>query len=183
MRFARIQIDDIYELPDGRLLLTDYKVPTEKALYNLVRSDPVVYSGQVTLGKMLAREAGIKIDLMSIAVYDHTNFKIEPIEVDANETFEKEIEQVGNYYYDLMLKGEIPPPPIPKYAIHCPMELPDEIRQTIHELQVVKSLASEAELAATRLSEQLEPTLLKLEQSQTHNFKLSVRYESNRQKC
>ncbi|WP_194591776.1 hypothetical protein, partial [Vibrio anguillarum] len=51
-KWVRVQVDNIWQA-GSELILTDYKFPTSSGLNTLLNTEPVMYSSQVTIGKMV----------------------------------------------------------------------------------------------------------------------------------
>ncbi|WP_119564627.1 hypothetical protein [Vibrio cholerae] len=152
--WARVQVDDVW-FCDGKLILTDYKVPSVQSFNAMMYSEPLTYSCQTTLGKMIAKSIGIEIDLMTVCPLDINKGRVNEIIVEEDQKLEEEIIETGLYYHDLICNGRMPPPNIPKYAVFSKENLPADLIELIHSEGILRQLAS----TIKTLQEQQAPLL------------------------
>jgi hypothetical protein len=171
--WARVQVDDVYEI-DGKLIVVDYKCPTEKGLVSLLNLEPVMYSAQVTIAKMIGKEIGIKIDELYVLPLDIKTMEVVPMPVEIDAEFELEIREVGEYYFDLFTNGRLPPPAFPKYSINDPSDLPRGLAANIHRESVLrlaaKAIENELMILANPVQKGLQQLRDGVDESQPFKF-------------
>ncbi|MBF4228131.1 hypothetical protein EAY83_24760, partial [Vibrio anguillarum] len=93
-KWVRVQVDNIWQA-GSELILTDYKFPTSSGLNTLLNTEPVMYSSQVTIGKMVAKKLGIEITQTMVSPFDINNTRFINMPVPFSQEFEDEIMDVG----------------------------------------------------------------------------------------
>ncbi|MFM2668596.1 hypothetical protein AAFX24_28035 [Vibrio mediterranei] len=165
-KFTRVQVDDVWEC-DGKLLIDDYKAPSESGLTTLLNSEPVTYTAQVTIAKMVANELGYDIHSTQIVPLNWSKYRLDIIDVPFDLAFEAEIIEVCQDRYDKLCAGELPSPSFPKHRLVSPDQMPQDIQKTILELNTWRNINS---LASAKIKEN---------DAKLHEFKLLLESQNN----
>lgn len=171
--WARVQVDSIWEC-DGKLFLYDYKFPSEDGLVTLKYQEPVMYSSQVTIGRMVARELGIQIDKTIVAPYSVKTDSFHDIEVDFNPDFEADIMHVGQTRYKLLKQGKYPAPPIPKHQLKSSSEIPTDMKRAMVEAALLRLLSKQVAVEASKQEAIYEDYLKVISTGQNDDIRIEI---------
>ncbi|MEZ9699631.1 hypothetical protein AB4455_19460 [Vibrio sp. 10N.261.46.E12] len=171
--WARVQVDAIWEC-DGQLFLYDYKFPSEDGLVSLKYQEPVMYSSQVTIGRMVARELGIEIDKTIVAPYSVQTDSFHDIDIEFNSDFEADIMHVGQTRYDLLKQGKYPAPPIPKHQIRSSSEIPSDMKRAMVEASLLRILSKQVAVEASKQEAIYEDYLKVLATGQNDDIRIEI---------
>lgn len=178
--FGRVQVDDILEVNGKHRILIDYKAPSKGGLQTLLNSEPLMYSSQVVLGKIIAERIGVNIDEVRVVPFDYDNFNFPTIEdtsllqIPNEPDFEKEIIEVGNMYFDKLVKGEWPSPSFPKYALESSNDIPKEKLQTMNEWVVYREIVAQAQAEVNARLPEIESLLETIKQTRQDDFRMEI---------
>lgn len=172
--WARVQIDDIWQVGDNELILTDYKFPTPDSLTSLVYQEPCMYSSQVTLGKMIAHELGIPITKTEVAPLNIVTCEFEDIDVPFDAEFEEEIMTVGSEAFQMLCSGRRPVYAMPKYQIVSSDDLPISVKKDIVKAATYRNTISALTTEISELDSRVAAFTDGLQAQYQHDFKIEV---------
>ncbi|WP_419629918.1 hypothetical protein [Thiolapillus sp.] len=153
--WMRVYPDDVL-LINGKRILTDYKAPTE-APTSLETS--LEYACQLHQGAHLLLQEGIKLDGMAIFYYNHAKGEIMPVQVPWDQQLYDDMLVAGDYYWDCVLKGELPPyitperEALPEYTEEQAAELGRRIEETASLFLMKQDIEARFETASKALAQ------------------------------
>lgn len=173
--WARVQVDDVFQV-DGKLILVDYKIPSENGFKQFKYLEPLMYQCQVLLGSMIASELGYQIDELYVLPFDTENCEFLFLNVEQSEELKSEIKEAGEYYYGLVLEGKMPPPNFPNYSIQGQDDLDKDLVKLINIDSVLRLLSLEIAKVQETIAPQLDSGLKKVYAAMQHNenFRINV---------
>ncbi|MEZ8262537.1 hypothetical protein AB6C46_10680 [Vibrio sp. 10N.237.312.C02] len=171
--WARVQVDQIWEV-DGKIILLDYKFPSEGGLKTLLYEEPLMYSTQCTIGKMIANRLGIEIDEVMVSPYNMTTDSFDDINVPFDSEFEAEILHVGQAAYNKYTKGLFPTPPIPKYQIQSSEEIPNDIKEAMVKASLLRIMSKEVAESIIKEEDIYQDYLKVLSKGQSDDIRIEV---------
>ncbi len=172
-KWARVQVDQIWEC-DGKIILQDYKFPSEGGLKTLLYQEPIMYTSQVTIGKMIANAIGIQIDEVMVCPYDSLTDSFKNIVVEEDLEDEAEIAHVGKLYFDLMCEGKYPAPAIPKYKLTSSEEVPIDVKKAVLKATTLRMAATEIARELEKAEQEFSNFVSILESTHTDDMRISV---------
>ncbi len=123
-------IDDAFYI-DGKLILVDYKAPSEAAFSQLVEDEGgLTYQAQLNQYALFAKDKGIEFDGLCLAPFNYYNATVSPVFLDPDPELQKEIINAGNHFWhENVLQGLLPNIPTAHDEVYDPDALPTELYQ------------------------------------------------------
>ncbi|ATC60132.1 hypothetical protein [Vibrio anguillarum] len=172
-KWVRVQVDNIWQA-GSELILTDYKFPTSSGLNTLLNTEPVMYSSQVTIGKMVAKKLGIEITQTMVSPFDINNTRFINMPVPFSQEFEDEIMDVGTSSYEKLQKGEWPLHAIPKYRLASSSQIPEATKRAMVSVSALRICATEIKSRIDELEASYQPFLDTVQHTNIDDFRIEV---------
>lgn len=172
-KWVRVQVDAIFEC-DGEIILIDAKFPSPDGLKALKYQEPVMYTGQVRIGKMIANRLGIDVAEVMVSPFDIVKCKFDNIIVPFDHKLEDELLDVGQENYHRLCNGLWPAPAFPKFAIGYRSEVPQDIQKSIVEIATLRVVSTQAKNKIDELEDTVSPYLQKLESVTQEDFRIEI---------
>lgn len=121
-------IDDAYYI-DEKLILVDYKAPSEAAFNQVVEDEGgLSYQAQLNQYDLFAKDKGIQFDGLCLVPFNYYNATVSPLFMDPDADLQKEIINAGeHFWHQNVLQGLLPNIPTAHDEVFDPNQLPKEL--------------------------------------------------------
>lgn len=159
--------EDILEIEKGRFLI-DYKSPT-----TISKNLPFQYACQLHQGAIIAEDSGIDLSATILSQWDWQNWKPHNQLVPISHELKDLIKRAGDYYWDMVLNGQVPSRIYSKQFKLDP-KVREDWTETVHYLGMLNALKTQIEKQATDVRKEIE-TALQLDQHRLQSQKIEFK--------